>query len=103
MRSGNSAAARARLAADLRRAKSRLRKFQSRPNRQRSLGIESNFQLPTQDRQILSFRNRGLWPIEIASLLGIRAQTVSHRLGRLKEKGFTLLREHVHDQFHTEE
>src|SRR5262245_11449352 len=80
-------AARARVAAGFRR----VRKFQTRPKRRRPPGLKPNFHPSKQDRRILSFRNKGLWPIEIAPLLGIRAHTVSHRLGRLKEKGFTLL------------
>src|SRR5262249_40605250 len=80
-------AARARVAAGFQQVKSR--KFQTRPKRRRPSGLKSNFHPSEQDRRILSFRNKGLWPIEIASLLGIRAHTVSHRLGRLKKKGIT--------------
>ena len=45
--------------------------------------------LSKEDHKILSLRNRGLWPIEIASLLGIRVQSVRYRLERLKKGGFT--------------
>jgi DNA-binding CsgD family transcriptional regulator len=42
-----------------------------------------------EDRQVLSLRNRGLWPSEIAVLLGIRVQSVRWRLERLTKAGFT--------------
>jgi len=78
-------AARARVAAGFRR----VRKFQTRPKRRRQFECNSNFQPSKDDRRILSLRNKGLWPSEIASLMGIRAEWVHHRLGRLKRKGIT--------------
>jgi hypothetical protein len=83
-------AARARVATGFQRAESQARKFQTRPKRWPALGLESNFQPSKQDRRILSFRNRGLWPIEIASLVGIGVELVHHRLGQLKRKGVNL-------------
>jgi hypothetical protein len=41
------------------------------------------------DHKILSLRNRGLWPVEIASILGIRVQSVRYRLERLGKERFT--------------
>src|SRR5262245_26042585 len=76
-------AARARVAGGFRR----VRKFQTMPKRRRQFKFNSNFQPSKDDRRILSLRNKGLWPSEIASRMGIRAELVHHRLGRLKEKG----------------
>src|SRR5262249_4547933 len=76
-------AARARVAAGFRR----VRKFQTRPKRRRLFEFHPNFQLSKDNRRILSLRSKGLWPSEIASLMGIRAEWVHHRLGRLKKKG----------------
>ena len=38
---------------------------------------------------VLSLRNRGLWPSEIAVLLGMSVRSVDYRLERLKKAGFT--------------
>jgi transposase len=78
-------AARARVAAGFRR----VRKFQTRPKRRRQFECNSNFQPSKDDRRILSLRSRGLWPSEIASIMGVSAELVHHRLGRLKRKGVT--------------
>jgi DNA-directed RNA polymerase specialized sigma24 family protein len=69
-------AARARVASGLRQVPQR-----HVPND----GVE----LSKEDRQVLSLRNRGLWPSEIAALLGIRVQSVRWRLERLTKAGFT--------------
>jgi ROS/MUCR transcriptional regulator protein/Winged helix-turn-helix DNA-binding len=52
-------------------------------------GPRDGLELSKEDRQVLSLRNRGLWPSEMASLLGIRVQSVNYRLERLKKAGFT--------------
>jgi hypothetical protein len=82
-------AARARVAAGFRRTASQVRKFQTRTKGRRRLVSNSNFRPSKDDRRILSLRNRGLWPSEIASLLGIRGELVRHRLGLLKRNGIT--------------
>ena len=51
--------------------------------------LRGGLTLSREDRRVLSLRNRGLWPIEIASILGIRVQSVRYRLERLKKAGFT--------------
>jgi ROS/MUCR transcriptional regulator protein len=71
-------AARARVAAALRRVEQR---HVSRPNN----GLE----LSRENRQVLSLRNRGLWPSEISAILGLRIQSVRWRLERLGKAGFT--------------
>jgi hypothetical protein len=71
-------AARARVAAGFRR-------LEQRHLTTRRDGLE----LSKEDRQVLSLRNRGLWPVEIAAILGIRVQSVRWRLERLKKAGFT--------------
>jgi DNA-binding NarL/FixJ family response regulator len=45
--------------------------------------------LSKEDRQVLSLRNRGLWPSEIAVLLSMSASAIEYRLERLKKAGFT--------------
>jgi ROS/MUCR transcriptional regulator protein len=45
--------------------------------------------LSKEDRQVLSLRNRGLWPSEIAVLLRMPVRSVDYRLERLKKAGFT--------------
>ena len=85
MRLVDTEAARARVAAGFRR----VGKFQTRPKRRRQFELNSDFQPSKDDRRILSLRNKGLWPSEIAPLMGIRAEWVHHRLGRLKKKGIT--------------
>src|SRR5262249_34160238 len=45
--------------------------------------------LSKEDRQVLSLRNRWLWPSEIATILGLRIQSVRWRLERLGKAGFT--------------
>jgi DNA-binding NarL/FixJ family response regulator len=69
-------AARSRVAAGFRRVEQR-----HVPN--------DGLELSREDRQVLSLRNRGLWPSEIAALLGIRVQSVRWRLERLTKAGFT--------------
>jgi hypothetical protein len=71
-------AARARVAAGFRRVDQR-----------HLTGSKNGFELLKEDRQVLSLRNRGLWPSEIASILGIRVQSVYYRLERLAKGGFT--------------
>ncbi len=71
-------AARARVAAGFRRAEQR-----------HAPGPKDGLVLSKEDRQVLSLRNRGLWPSEMASLLGIRVQSVNYRLERLRKGGFT--------------
>src|SRR5262249_41311282 len=71
-------AARARVAAGFRRVEQR---HIPRPN--------DGLALSKVDRQVLSLRNRGLWPSEIAVLLGIRIQSVRWRLELLGKAGFT--------------
>jgi biotin operon repressor len=83
-------AARARVAIDLRLAVRKRKKVgksyttsQTYPPRHR--GINAGL-----DRKILSLRERGLWPSEIAPVLGIRVQSVYLRLQALKKAGFTI-------------
>ncbi len=83
-------AARAKLAAGFRRAKLRVRRFQTRTERPRRFRFNSNFHTSKEDRKILSLRNKGLWPTEIAPLLGIRVKLVHYRLYLLKKNGFAL-------------
>lgn len=83
-------AARAKLAAGFRRAKSQVRKFETRTERPHRLEFNTNFRPSKDDRRIFSLRNKGLWPSEIASLLGIGVKVIQYRLERLKSKGFTL-------------
>jgi len=71
-------AARARVAAGFRRVEQR-----------RSTVPGDGLALSKEDRQVLSLRNRGLWPSEIAVLLGIRVESVRWRLERLGKAGFT--------------
>ena len=71
-------AARARVAAGFRRAEQR-----------HLTGPRDGLELSKEDLKILSLRNRGLWPSEIASVVGIRVQSVNYRLERLKKAGFT--------------
>jgi hypothetical protein len=52
-------------------------------------GSKNGLELSTQDHKVLSLRNRGLWPSEIAVLLGMRVQSVRYRLERFKKAGFT--------------
>ncbi len=76
-------AARARVAAELRRAdilKTRISQVRKPTN-----GVR----LSKDDRRILSLRNRGLWPSEIAGLLRMPVRSVDYRLERLKKAGFT--------------
>jgi hypothetical protein len=49
----------------------------------------NGLELSKEDRQVLSLRNRGLWPSEIALLLRIPVRSVEYRLERLKTAGFT--------------
>src|SRR5215813_4428441 len=63
--------------------------FRLKQNVGGSLNFIPTSSLPRTIRRILSLRNKGLWPSEIASLMGIRAEWVHHRLGRLKKKGGT--------------
>lgn len=70
-------AARARVAAGLRRVEQR-----------HSTLPGDGLALSKQDRQVLSLRNRGLWPSEIAAILGLGIQSVRWRLERLKKAGF---------------
>ena len=85
-------AARARVASGLRRVE------------QRDVPEPKNgLQLSKEDHKVLSLRNRGLWPSEIASILGIRVQSVRYRLERLKKGGFTFPPPNeLRDQFPTE-
>jgi hypothetical protein len=46
-------------------------------------------ELSKEDRQVLSLRNRGLWPSEIAVLLRMPVRSVDYRLERFKKAGFT--------------
>jgi DNA-binding NarL/FixJ family response regulator len=71
-------AARSRVAAGFRRVEQR---HVPKPN--------DGLELSKEDRQVLSLRNRGLWPSEIAAILGIRVQSVRWRLERLTKAGFT--------------
>src|SRR5882724_5736859 len=71
-------AARARVAAGFQRAEQR-----------HAPGPKDGLVLSKEDRQVLSLRNRGLRPSEMASLLGIRVQSVNYRLERLRKGGFT--------------
>jgi hypothetical protein len=71
-------AARARVAADFRRLE---QGHVPEP--------KNGLELSKEDRQVLSHRNRGLWPSEIASILGTWVQSVCWRLERLKKAGFT--------------
>jgi len=70
-------AARARVAAGLRQAE-----------QGHLTGPKDGLELSREDRQVLSLRNRGLWPSEIAVLLGMSAGAVEYRLDRLKKAGF---------------
>jgi DNA-binding CsgD family transcriptional regulator len=78
-------AARARVAAWFRQAKKRARAETRYIRRHRVPRLE----LSKEDHKILSLRNRGLWPSEIATILGIRVQSVRWRLERLKKAGVT--------------
>jgi hypothetical protein len=69
-------AARARVAAGFRRVEQR-----------HVPGPKDGLVLSKEDRQVLSLRNRGLWPVEIAAVLRIRVQSVRYRLERLKKAG----------------
>ena len=89
-RLGDTEAARAKLAAAFRRAKLRVRRFQARTERPRRFRFNSNFHASKEDRRILSLRNKGLWPTEIAPLLGIPVELVHYRLYLLKKNGFAL-------------
>jgi hypothetical protein len=88
-------AARARLAAELRVAERRVEKSigkhprgpSYRRVRSRPRGVNAKL-----DRKILSLRQRGLWPNEIAPRLGIPLQSVYLRLQELKKAGFTIPR-----------
>jgi DNA-binding CsgD family transcriptional regulator len=71
-------AARARVAAGFRRVEQR---HVPKPN--------DGSELSREDRQVLSLRIRGLWPGEIAVLVGIRVQSVRYRLERLRKAGLT--------------
>jgi DNA-binding CsgD family transcriptional regulator len=71
-------AARARVAAGFRRTE------QSHVTR-----LKDGLALSREDRRVLSLRNRGLWPSEIAVVLRIRVQSVRYRLERLKKAGFS--------------
>jgi Winged helix-turn-helix DNA-binding len=72
-------AARARVAAGFRRVEQR-----------HLTGPRDGLELSKEDLKILSLRNRGLWPSEIASRLGIPVRSVLWRFERLRRKGFTL-------------
>jgi DNA-binding CsgD family transcriptional regulator len=48
-----------------------------------------DLKLSKEDHKILALRNKGRWPSEIASILGIGVQSVRYRLERLKKAGFT--------------
>jgi hypothetical protein len=82
-------AARARVAAGFRRAEQRAQKRVGTADRTyirpRSNG---GLVLSRDDHKILSLRNRGLWPSEIASLLRMPVRSVDYRLERLKKAGF---------------
>ena len=76
-------AARARVAAELRLAdalKTRISQVRKPTN-----GVR----LSKDERKILSLRNKGLWPSEIAGLLRMPVRSVDYRLERLKKAGFT--------------
>jgi hypothetical protein len=82
-------AARARVAAGFRRAKQTVR-ADTLPAEVRHVSKPVNgLELSKEDHKVRSLRNRGLWPSEIASLLGIRVRAVTYRLERLMEGGFT--------------
>ena len=50
---------------------------------------KDGLELSKEDHKVLSLRNRGLWPSEIAVLLGMSVRSVDYRLERLKKAGFT--------------
>jgi ROS/MUCR transcriptional regulator protein len=75
--------ARARVAASFRQADT-LKGPISQVSRPKD-GVE----LSEEDHKVLSLRNRGLWPSEIATLLGMPIRSVEYRLERLKKVGFT--------------
>jgi DNA-directed RNA polymerase specialized sigma24 family protein len=79
-------AARARVAAGFRRAEQK-----AQENTRRIPRPKSGFQFSKEDHKVLSLRNRGLWPSEIALLLGLQIQSVRWRLERLRKAGFTFL------------
>jgi hypothetical protein len=85
-------AARARVAADLQLAARTRKKVVGKGYtashlrvRTRHRGVNAGL-----DRKILSLREKGLWPSEIAPVLGIRVQSVYLRLQALKKAGFTI-------------
>ena len=88
-------AARARVAASFRHADT-LKSPISQVSRPKD-GVE----LSEEDHKVLSLRNRGLWPSEIAVLLRMPVRSVNYRLERLKKGGFTFPRQQLLDQFPT--
>ena len=84
-------AARARVAAGFRRAEQR-----------HAPGPKDGLVLSKEDRQVLSLRNRGLWPSEIAVLLRMPVRSVDFRLEGSRQQGLPFRRQQVLDQFRTE-
>ena len=61
-----------------------------KPIRAYAQSAAARFKPSKEDLKVLSLRNRGLWPSEIASRLGIPVRSVLWRFERLRRKGFTL-------------
>ncbi len=90
-------AARARVAANFRRTRLKLRKLFGRELKKNSTHLPirtqrrgSRFEPSKSDLKILSLRKKGLWLGEIAKVLEMKVRSVEHRLRRLKEEGFTI-------------
>jgi ROS/MUCR transcriptional regulator protein/Winged helix-turn-helix DNA-binding len=88
-------AARAKVAASIRRAGQNARKVVGNGRTHRAVKTYrrgSRFKPSKSDLKILSLRKKGLWLGQIAHVAGMKVRSVEHRLRRLKLDGFSIPR-----------